>query len=46
MLADHLFPHAALPSSGGHMEDAFGALLETISCVIAVSLSGVLAACA
>ena len=27
------------------MGDAFGALRETISCVIAVSLSGVLAAC-
>jgi hypothetical protein len=40
MLPDRLFPHAALPSSGGHIEDAFGALLETISCVIATSLSG------
>ena len=40
MPADHPFQHEALPSGGGRMEDAFGALREAISCAIAVSLSG------
>jgi hypothetical protein len=45
MLAGHMFQCAAWPSSGGRKEDAIGALLETMSCVNAVSPSGVLAAC-
>jgi hypothetical protein len=44
MLVDQL-QHAALPSSGGRAEDAFGASRETISCVIAASLSDALVAC-
>jgi hypothetical protein len=44
MLVSHPSPRAAWPSSGGRMKDAFGALLETISCRIVASLSTVLAA--
>jgi hypothetical protein len=44
MLIDHL-QHAALPSSDGHTEDDFGALRETISFMIAASLSNAVVAC-
>jgi hypothetical protein len=44
MLVGHPSPSAAWPSSGGLKEDAFDALLGTISYGIVASLSGVLAA--
>lgn len=45
MLAGHSFGQAASPSSDGRMEDVFTALPETISWVIAKSLSGAVVVC-
>jgi hypothetical protein len=45
MLIEHPLKRAASPSSGGPVEDAFGALRETIWCVIVVSLSGASVVC-